>query len=475
MRGDVVTIGDSRGVEQDSEDRTSIRWWADYAAEDPYAVSGYLLERGLVELEDLTIDTNRYYSPDFARVEEERLWLKVWQAACRENDIPGVGDYVEYEIAGRSVLVVRAADKSIGAFYNSCRHRGTALASECGTASRFVCPFHGWTYGLDGSLESIPAKWDFDYIDQAATGLRRVRAEAFDGWVFVNLDPGAPRLREFLGQTVTRHLEVWPDERMWKAFHYGVVVRANWKIMAEAFYESYHVPRTHPTLIPYSGDLQTQYDSFGLHSRSSVTTMVPALVGGAKFTEQEVLDEALGLLAVAKFSGSAANGESQFRRVELPNGMTARAFLGETVRQTLTHKGLKVEEVSDAELLDGILYQIFPNLMLFRNPGGHTGYRFRPYGTDPNFSLYEVFNLQPPVEGAERPRDVPLHMLSADETFEDYREDMGVRAMALAQDVSNGPLIQKGVRGIERMHYGRTQERNIVAFHRNLDSWLAVH
>src|SRR5205085_7629087 len=148
-----------------------------------------------------------FTSRPFQEMETERLWTKVWQMACRENEIPAVGDFYEYEVAGRSILIVRVASDTIKAFFNSCLHRGTNVATGCGNATEFSCPFHGWAYGLDGSLKHVPAAWDFPSLDPGAMGLRECLVGTWDGWVFINMDPEAGPLRDYLGDMLHRHFE----------------------------------------------------------------------------------------------------------------------------------------------------------------------------------------------------------------------------------------------------------------------------
>ena len=99
------------------------------------------------------IPKQRYYDAEFYELEKERLWTRTWQMACRLEEIPNVGDAVEYEILDQSVIVVRTGADEVRAFQNACRHRGVKLVvdrASCGNAG-FVCPFHGWCYGLDGA------------------------------------------------------------------------------------------------------------------------------------------------------------------------------------------------------------------------------------------------------------------------------------------------------------------------------------
>src|SRR5690606_33948642 len=108
------------------------------------------------------ISTDRFHTREFHDLEVEKLWKRTWQMACREDEIPNVGDYCVYDIAHLSYLVVRCADNEIRAHQNICLHRGRLLKDQSGFgAKEFMCPFHGWTWRLDGSLKEITTEWDF--------------------------------------------------------------------------------------------------------------------------------------------------------------------------------------------------------------------------------------------------------------------------------------------------------------------------
>src|SRR5438270_7337102 len=145
------------------------------------------------------IPKERYISREFLDLEMERLWPRVWQVACREEELPRAGDFVEYVIGDQSILVVRGDDGGIAAYFNTCLHRGTRLAAGTGTFpdGRMKCRYHGWCYGLDGCVLAVPDREEF--VDLPADlRLGEVRAESWGGFVFVNMDPDAEPLTEFL-------------------------------------------------------------------------------------------------------------------------------------------------------------------------------------------------------------------------------------------------------------------------------------
>lgn len=178
---------------------------------------------------------------------------------CPSAALPETGSYVAREAAGVPLLVVRGADGKARAFRNACRHRGTQLASGAGCAKSFVCPYHAWTYTLEGKLRHVPHEEGFPGLDKSTHGLVPVHAEERLGLVFINQnetenaeDPIASILRpdQPLFATTERELEV------------------NWKVFLEGFIEGYHIRFTHPeSFYPYGYDNLNLIDLYGRSSR----------------------------------------------------------------------------------------------------------------------------------------------------------------------------------------------------------------
>src|SRR5262247_1409701 len=138
--------------------------------------------------DDGLVPKERYTSAAFRDLEMERLWPRVWQIACREEELGAVGDFVEYTVGGESILLVRTAPQAIEGFFNACLHRGTRLANGHGRfeGGTFRCPYHGWCYGLDGRLRAVPDRDEFSSLPSDLR-LTPVRVECWGGFVFVNM------------------------------------------------------------------------------------------------------------------------------------------------------------------------------------------------------------------------------------------------------------------------------------------------
>ena len=202
------------------------------------------------------ISTEPYISPEYFDREREKIFRRAWLNVGRVDEIPESGDYTVKEIAilGVSVLIVRGKDGQVRAFYNTCTHRGMAVAdckpSDKGNTSKFACPFHGWTFDLDGSLSYLPGKEYFYGVEQDKLGLRQLSLDTWNGFIFVNQQehPEQP-LREFLGG-LADDLEDYPFERFSHIARYKADVAVNWKTFIDAFHEAYHVEMVHGQTVP---------------------------------------------------------------------------------------------------------------------------------------------------------------------------------------------------------------------------------
>ncbi len=203
-----------------------------------------------------TLPAATYTDPAVLALESTGIFARTWLCAGRAADIPAAGDFLTREIAGDAVLIVRGGDGEVRAFFNVCRHRGARLVDEpAGTGlARILCPYHAWSYGLDGALARLPGA---DPAGRGDLGLVPVNVGIHEGFIFVNLDPGAAPLG--------LQLEDLPDLRRFQlpALQCGwrrtYEVEANWKLIVENYSECYHCPGAHPQLARIS-DLISRSD-----------------------------------------------------------------------------------------------------------------------------------------------------------------------------------------------------------------------
>ena len=154
-------------------DRSAGITYQDLLDTDTHPVPEVLRRVSPIDPGATTIPIERYISQEFHNLEVEKLWKKVWQMACHEDDIPDVGDYFTYEIADLSFLIVRAKEDTFKAYVNACLHRGRLLRETHGKrATELRCPFHGWAWNLDGTIKEIPCQWDFPHVDPEEESLK---------------------------------------------------------------------------------------------------------------------------------------------------------------------------------------------------------------------------------------------------------------------------------------------------------------
>jgi phenylpropionate dioxygenase-like ring-hydroxylating dioxygenase large terminal subunit len=436
------------------------RYYQQLLDEETSAVPVSLRATSVGPLEPTEIAPARYFDLEFHRLEVDRMWRRVWQMACREEQIPEVGDSVVYDIADDSLIVVRTAADEIRAFHNSCLHRGTQLRTKPGRVTAFRCPFHGFTYDLDGRLCEIPCAWDFPDIDTTAR-LPEARVGTWGGFVFVNLDPEAPPLEDYL-EDLPAHFAAWPMEERFISAHVVRVMPCNWKVALEAFIEAYHVKTVHPQLLTTAADSLSEYDVYGRH----VSRMVTA-VGVQSDHVDRTLDETEIVRAMVDRDAD----------LTVEPGSTARRVLADRVRASLARRtGRDQAHLTDAEALDGIEYFLFPNLMPWAGAGVMTPfvYRFRPNGYDPESCVIDIMMLEPVPEGNDRPPAARTRVLGPDETWADV-EELGVFGRVFNQDGATFSRIQRGLHASVRpsLTLARYQESRIRHLHATLDAYLA--
>ena len=196
-----------------------------------------------------TIPASWYVDAGIAELERQSVFGRNWQVVARTGQLQQPGAFVTTELAGEPLVLVRSNDRQLRAFYNVCRHHAAAVvAEEHGTTSILRCPYHGWSYGLDGCLKGAPELEGVRDFDRAQNGLVPVRVEAWESFVFVTLDPDAAPLPEFLGGLASRVASLNPG-----ALHFFerriYSLNCNWKVFVDNYLDGgYHVPHLHKAL-----------------------------------------------------------------------------------------------------------------------------------------------------------------------------------------------------------------------------------
>jgi phenylpropionate dioxygenase-like ring-hydroxylating dioxygenase large terminal subunit len=421
--------------------------------------------------DDGFIPKDRYISRAFVDVEMERLWPFTWQIACREEELPAPGDYVEYAIGDQSVLVVRGDDREVHAFHNACVHRGTQLAHGCGSfaAGCIRCPYHGWRYAFDGRVVEVVDAFEFDSLPPNLRA-RPVRAECWGGFVFVNMNMDAEPLLEFL-DPLPAFLAPYRLEDMRFRSYRTTVLPANWKAVIDAFNEGYHVQGLHPQILPWTDDVSIEYEQFRTHAHygrlpqarrrlqpsprlaiadddvdeAAILGGLVAGLGGAFLKEERALvDELVG----AGLPRGELLPAFQRRRVEL---LAARGF---------DVDGFDVEQMTSA---DDVYW--FPNMVGPVYPGSALLFRVRPNGLDPDSAIKDTWVLEWP--NADAPPRALERKFYADWTERDW-------GLITHQDYENIGRVQQGMksRGFDGLRCNPRQESNIVHMHRVIDRFL---
>jgi nitrite reductase/ring-hydroxylating ferredoxin subunit len=441
---------------------------ADTLAADPVPAPPPLQEQCYDFLGDEDIDVSRYTSPEFFQREIDTLWNRTWQWACREEHLPEAGDTWVHDVGPWSVIVVRSAEDRIQAFLNSCTHRGTRLLAEEGSgySGGFACPFHGWSWHLDGAIDTIPARWDFPHVCDSSHRLREVSCAVWGGFVFINIDPQARPLVEYL-DVLPDHFAHFPLEQRRIKLHVQKILPCNWKAGQEAFMEAYHNFETHNS----PNGANAQYDIFGkyvsrfIHNIGDYSTEALADYPGDKWrnpplTENEILQ------ILAAFG---------LEREEVPPGRRAREVAAADLRGIIGQRlGIDLSGVSDSLMLDSIEYHLFPNMFFFPGINIPMAYRFRPNGMDVDSCVFDLMILEPMAAGAVHPEPPEPVQLGVEQS---YTEAPGLEWLGPVydEDTGNLHLQQQGFKtsGKAGITLGNYQESRIRRVHMTLDEFMA--
>ncbi|GAY18149.1 SRPBCC family protein [Mycobacterium sp. shizuoka-1] len=420
------------------------------------------------------ISADRYRSREYADRERDAIWLKTWQVAGRVDDLPKVGDWLQYQIYDQSFLIVRGKDEKLRGFVNACRHRGNALCQgRTGNAKRgFLCQYHLWSYDLDGRLKGLLREDSAGGFDKNAHALIAVPVESFGGFVFLNPDPGAVPLAQWLGDEAMATLEPYHLDRMSTVMNVREALDCNWKVVMDAFNEGYHVNGVHPQLLAVLNIAPetTRYKFFENHT----IAMAPFEVSGA--TPEKQVEGTLALpetfpgtvAVIPRFCELVKEYTADDGSIAFPAGVTARTLLQQATRAHLTEIGLDVRGLTDAQMSDNHGWFLFPNFMMTIRAGECHVILARPHPDgDPNRCIWQVASyMYLPPDMAEA---FTVDLTEVDEPGSyKYFE-------ALQQDYEQMQRQQAGLRNQSLDHLMLVKEEVVVAkFHDTLDRWMAT-
>ncbi len=445
--------------------------WAELIANDSRPAPDFLKQDAYEYRGSKPLAANRYTSEEFARLERERMWPYVWQFAAREEDIPEPGDYLVHENAGRSWLVVRQDDGSVKAFHNVCLHRGRKLCTEGGNSDNFTCPFHGFSWNQDGTFRNNPCSWDFEHLDSEKLALPEAEVDSWQGYIFLREEPGGPSLFEFLAP-LPDFFKRWRHDECTTVIWVAKEVEANWKVTAEAFMEAWHTVVTHPQLLPFTGDSNSAYWVYGDNINVNLVPfgiLSPHVNPDGK-SEQWIVDEFIKYNAR---SGDNYDPEGDPFAVKVPSGQTAREALGEAMRKAYEEQsGYDHSDATDSELLDALVYNVFPNFAPWGGFMPNVVYRWMP-GKTPDTCIMEVRVLARSRKGEPIPRGVPRNFLTLEQKWTEAAE-LGGLGEVFEQDMANLPYVQEGLHCSKNgeVQLGNYQEIRIRQLHDTLDKYI---
>jgi phenylpropionate dioxygenase-like ring-hydroxylating dioxygenase large terminal subunit len=416
-----------------------------------------------------------YVSEAYARAEPDGLWRKVWQPACRVEELEDVGDYVVYDILDDTILITRSAPGELSAFFNVCAHRGKRLASGCGRAKQFRCSYHAWRYDLKGENVFVLDKEDWGgALRQERLNLPPVKVGTWGGFVWINMDPDCMPLEQYL-QPLCGILDPFEFDKMRYRWRMRGVFDCNWKVAIEAFMEAYHVEGTHPQLTKYA-NFYTWSTADGLHSHKGFRERKPELSNAESntyfraahgddprlttYAMQEEIYRTTNASTTETFVGAA-------RRLvdELPEGAPAAEVTAHwlaAARRDDAARGVIWPAITPEQLAAaGNSCHFFPNLAIGYGFTFALCYRARPYGYDPDRCIFEAFVIERFPEGQE-PKPAIV-----DAPAEGWPP-------VLQQDFANMADVQRGMKskGFRGNAANPLQEVTISNFHENLARFM---
>ncbi|MEZ5743483.1 MAG: aromatic ring-hydroxylating dioxygenase subunit alpha [Sphingomonadaceae bacterium] len=438
----------------------------------------------------VTYGNEAFLSREYLEAEKEHLWPKIWQMVERIEDMPNPGDWMTYNVADESIIVLRKDDGSFKAFHNVCPHRGRQLVSvpdmlpgqvhdvRGNNRKNFVCGFHGWTFDLDGNNTYIldPQDWD-NRLTPEMTCLSEIKVDTWGGYIYINMDPDCVSLKEWMGRAgeILDHFDLAGMRYKWRQW---AIYPCNWKTAIEAFLEPYHVAGTHTQLLAY-GDYYALSKQYGLHSVSSYDTrdakfQMSESAGttragkgdDARVSTYELIRENYETVNYSASTETLVNAASRLVD-EMPEDATPAEIIAHWLKSAKADdaaRGVIWPEVPpEIKQESGLAWGLWPNQNILHGETFALCYRVRPYGDDPNKCVFESYALERFPEGEEPETEWVYAEPNADNW-----------GSVLEQDFSNMEFVQKGMKssGFRGALPNPHQEQKVINLHRNLANWL---
>jgi nitrite reductase/ring-hydroxylating ferredoxin subunit len=409
------------------------------------------------------IPASRYTSSEWQELEFERLWTRVWQIACTVDCVRDPGDYWVYEIGPLSIIVLRDDEGELRAYQNACRHRGTQLlkGSGCGL-SNIRCPYHHWSYDLKGHLRGA-SKSEPMAGRRGPMSLAPVAVDTWGGFVFVNPDPDAESLADYL--------EELPQELAWIGMEdfscsrfMTLPIECNWKVVVDAFIETYHLHAVHPQMLAIADDIHTPITLYDRHTMFMQPYGVSSPRRGGSVSDQELWEEFVKNLG-HRMGLPFASAEEPGPHPPVPEGQTMRDVLVAKIRAHLASLDSRYSELDDHHIIDDFHYHVFPNAVFNVFAGWYGLLRARP-GATPDQSYIDMWNFD---------------LLAADDPARHVRpeqallgpEEVEALGPVLLQDLDLLPDVQRGMHqpGIDTLRLVPAEAR-IGRMHEILDRYM---
>jgi phenylpropionate dioxygenase-like ring-hydroxylating dioxygenase large terminal subunit len=404
------------------------------------------------------IPADRYRSEAFAALEAERLWPSTWHVACSVDHVAEPGDWFEYRIGERSILIVRGDDGVLRAHQNVCRHRGNVLCTGSGSGiTELRCGFHRWSWDLEGRLREVPSRKGFGTLRNDDFPLLGASVDSWGRLVFVNPDPDAMPLAEYL-QGVPDDI-AWADPDSFRCVFTSVTpVDANWKVVADGFSETYHIQGLHPEMLATLDDINSGQHVFGRHSVSKQPYGVPSPRLGRNVPDQDVWDSFI-------LTQGGRMGITESCPVpEVPSGRTVQDVIADHVRSHQAGRGVDLSGYTTDQIMRLNQYNLFPNATVLIDASALAVLVSRPGPTAQQAELVFLhFERVNPGAPRTRPMDVQVPL------------DQAHFGFVLDQDVELLKVIGIGVRQPGVTHFAvSSEEIRIITMQRNLELQLGI-